>query len=93
MTDALKKILSILSPQERRQAMWLIGAILLISIIDVTGIASTLPFMATLANTRERDHHEAMADIFNSFDRGTEQRFMGMLVTKSFSGSPSTGTK
>ena len=36
-------------------------------------------FMATLSNTSQRDHHEAMADIFNTFDRGTEQRFMGML--------------
>ena len=36
-------------------------------------------FMATLSNTRQRDQHELMADVFNSFDRGTEQRFMGML--------------
>ena len=36
-------------------------------------------FMATLANTRQRDRHKAMAEIFNSFDRGTEKRFMGML--------------
>lgn len=36
-------------------------------------------FMATLANTRQRDQHEMMAEIFNSFDRGTEQRFMDML--------------
>jgi len=36
-------------------------------------------FMATLSNARTRNTHEAMADIFNSFDRGTEQRFMGML--------------
>ena len=36
-------------------------------------------FMATLSNTRQRDQHELMAEIFNNFDRGTEQRFMGML--------------
>ena len=36
-------------------------------------------FMATLTNTRQRDQHEMMAEIFNSFDRGTEQRFMDML--------------
>ena len=35
--------------------------------------------MATLSNTRQRDQHELMAEIFNNFDRGTEQRFMGML--------------
>ena len=36
-------------------------------------------FMATLSNARQRDTHEAMADVFNSLDRGTEQRFMGLL--------------
>ena len=40
-------------------------------------------FMATLSNARQRDTHEAMAEIFNSFDRGTEQRFMGMLEERS----------
>ena len=36
-------------------------------------------FMSTLSNTHQRDHHESMAEIFNNFDRNTEQRFMGML--------------
>ena len=36
-------------------------------------------FMTTLSNTHQRDQHESMADIFNNFDRNTEQRFMGML--------------
>ena len=40
-------------------------------------------FMVTLSNTRQRDQHELMADIFNNFDRGTEQRFMGMLEERS----------
>ncbi len=40
-------------------------------------------FMVTLANTRQRDQHEMMADIFNNFDRASEQRFMGMLEERS----------
>ena len=36
-------------------------------------------FMSNLAHTARRDSHEMMADIFNSFDRNTETRFMGAL--------------
>lgn len=36
-------------------------------------------FMSTLSHTRRRDSHEQMADIFNSFDRQTEARFITNL--------------
>jgi len=36
-------------------------------------------FMSNLSQTRRRDSHELMADIFNNFDRQTETRFMTAL--------------
>ena len=36
-------------------------------------------FMSNLARTNRRDSHEMMAEIFNSLDRMTEQRFIGAL--------------
>jgi flagellar motor switch protein FliG len=36
-------------------------------------------FMSSLSQTRRRDAHEQMAEIFNSFDRQTETRFMTAL--------------
>ncbi|CAN7582640.1 flagellar motor switch protein FliG [Phenylobacterium sp. LjRoot225] len=36
-------------------------------------------FMSNLARTSKRDSHELMADIFNSFDRQTESRFITAL--------------
>src|SRR3954469_12732808 len=36
-------------------------------------------FMSNLSQTRKRDAHEVMAEIFNSFDRQTETRFMTAL--------------
>jgi flagellar motor switch protein FliG len=36
-------------------------------------------FMSNLARTQRRDAHEMMAEIFNSFDRSTEGRFMTAL--------------
>ncbi len=44
-------------------------------------IESTLrvEFMSTLSHTQKRDSHEMMADVFNSFDRQTETRFLTAL--------------
>jgi flagellar motor switch protein FliG len=36
-------------------------------------------FMSNLARTSKRDSHEAMAEIFNNFDRQTEARFIAAL--------------
>jgi flagellar motor switch protein FliG len=36
-------------------------------------------FMSNLSQTRRRDAHEAMAEIFNNFDRQTETRFLTAL--------------
>jgi len=36
-------------------------------------------FMSNLARTSRRDSHEMMAEIFNSFDRNTETRFLAAL--------------
>ena len=44
-------------------------------------IESTLrtEFMSTLSHSKRRDSHEQMAEIFNSFDRQTEARFITTL--------------
>jgi len=39
-------------------------------------------FMSNIARTSKRDSHELMAEIFNSFDRQTEARFIGALEGK-----------
>ncbi len=36
-------------------------------------------FMSNLSQTRRRDAHEAMAEVFNNFDRQTETRFLTAL--------------
>jgi flagellar motor switch protein FliG len=40
-------------------------------------------FMSNLARTSKRDAHEQMADIFNNFDRTTENRFLTALEDRS----------
>jgi flagellar motor switch protein FliG len=47
----------------------------------IEGVEETLrtEFMSSLSQTRRRDAHEAMAEIFNNFDRSTETRFITAL--------------
>jgi flagellar motor switch protein FliG len=47
----------------------------------IEGVEETLrtEFMSNLSQTRRRDAHEAMAEIFNNFDRSTETRFITAL--------------
>jgi len=48
-------------------------------ILDKIEATLRTEFMSTLAHTKRRDSHEQMADIFNSFDRQTEARFLTTL--------------
>src|ERR1039458_5299108 len=47
----------------------------------IDGVEETLrtEFMTNLSQTRRRDAHEAMAEVFNNFDRATETRFLTAL--------------
>ena len=45
-----KKILFILSNNEKRQAIFLLLMILVMAFLDMLGVASILPFMAVLTN-------------------------------------------
>lgn len=44
-------------------------------------------FMSTLSHTQRRDSHEQMAEIFNSFDRQTEARFITTLEERDREGA------
>ena len=48
-------------------------------ILDKIEATLRTEFMSNLARTSKRDSHEMMADMFNSFDRQTEARFIGAL--------------
>ena len=46
----VRKLLDLLTPPERKQALVLLAMILLMALLDMAGIASIVPFMAVLAN-------------------------------------------
>lgn len=48
-------------------------------ILDKIEETLRIEFMSNLARTSKQDSHELMADIFNNFDRQTENRFLAAL--------------
>ena len=52
-------------------------------ILDKVEQTLRIEFMSNLARTQKRDAHEMMADIFNNFDRQTENRFLTSLEERS----------
>jgi len=52
-------------------------------ILDKVEQTLRVEFMSNLARTAKRDAHEMMADIFNNFDRQTENRFITSLEERS----------
>jgi flagellar motor switch protein FliG len=52
-------------------------------ILDKVEQTLRVEFMSNLARTSKRDAHEMMADIFNNFDRQTENRFLTSLEERS----------
>ena len=52
-------------------------------ILDKVEQTLRVEFMSNLARTQKRDAHEMMADIFNNFDRQTENRFITSLEERS----------
>ena len=48
--QTFKKLLNLLTVRERKSAVFLLGMILIMALIDMIGVASILPFMAVLTN-------------------------------------------
>ena len=48
--QTFKKLLFLLTPHERKRAGLLLIMLLIMSLLDMTGVASILPFMAVLTN-------------------------------------------
>ena len=64
-----KKILFLLSSQERKQVTFLMFMILIMAILDTIGVASILPFMAVLTNPSLIETNIFLKSIFNTLTK------------------------
>lgn len=78
----LRKMLDLLSPQERKRAYLLLGMILVMALVDMIGVASIMPFMAVLANPELVETNPLLNRAFlvaNQFGAETVEHFLFVL--------------
>ena len=84
--NRIKKIFSILTPRERRNAGLLFVMILMMALLDMIGVASILPFMAVLTNPEIIETNIILRKMFQAsgiFKIETREQFifgLGILV-------------
>jgi ABC-type multidrug transport system fused ATPase/permease subunit len=65
MINTLKKLLYLITIKERKNAAFLLLMIILVSLVDLMGIASILPFMAVVTNQSLIETNEVLKFFFN----------------------------
>ena len=81
-----KKIIFLLTSNERKKAFLLFLMILVMAILDMIGVASILPFMAVLMNPEIIETNQILYSIFKILDNfgiNNDQQFLfylGLLV-------------
>ena len=78
-----KKILRLLSPEEKRRTYFLLFMILVMALLDVMGVASIMPFMALLADpsvTEENTYLQAIYIGLSFEDKSSFLFFVGGAV-------------
>ncbi len=79
----LKKLLYLLSAQERKKAILLLIMILVMAILDTVGVASILPFIAVLSNPDLVQSNEILSKLYEIGNFQNNQDFffsLGLLV-------------
>jgi ABC-type multidrug transport system fused ATPase/permease subunit len=87
MVDTFRKVLRLLTAQERRRAVLLLGLIFVNALLAVVGVASILPFMAVLANpevVQTNDYLHAAYEFFGFRDTRDFLFFLGVIVFVAF---------
>lgn len=75
----LRRILDLLSPHERRRAYLLLGMVLMMALLETVGVASIMPFMATLANPGVIETNKYLAAAYETLGFTDPQKFLFFL--------------
>ncbi len=81
--STIKKILSLLTPRERRKGYLIFFMIILMALLDAVGVASIMPFMAVLGNPEVVETNRYLVFIYDFFGFTDPNRFLfflGLLV-------------
>jgi len=80
----IKKLLNILTPQEKRKSLYLLLMIIVMAFFDMVGVASILPFMAVLADPGVIETNNLINFLYNFFSFKDEKSFFIFLSSLVF---------
>jgi ABC-type multidrug transport system fused ATPase/permease subunit len=75
----IRKLLSLLTPQERARAALLVGMMLIMALLDAVGVASIMPFIAVLSNPELVHTNVWLSRLQRMLGTSNEQDFLFML--------------
>jgi len=75
----IRKFLSLLDPNEKKHAAFLLCIILLSAIFDVIGVASIMPFIAVLANQQLIENNSILNSAYAFFNFKSKKDFLFVL--------------
>ena len=68
MFQNLKKLLYLLTAQERKGSGYLLTMIIIMALLDMMGVASIMPFMAVLTNPQLVETNEVLIFMFQRLE-------------------------
>ena len=79
MIESYQKLWAILDTRERRNALLLLGLMILMGVFDVAGIASIMPFIAVVSDPGFVQRNEWLAWVYQALDFSDVQEFLWFL--------------
>ena len=84
MIDTIRKLRDLLDARERRNALLLFAMMLVMGLLEVTGVASIMPFIAVVANPDVIKTNVFLAKVYKLLDFSNAQSFLLFLGTVVF---------
>ena len=83
MLAIIKKLISLLTHQEKRRAIYLMAMMFIMGLLDTAGVASIMPFIAVLVDQQLVQTNRALSFLYSAFGFSQLQNFLfalGVLV-------------
>jgi ATP-binding cassette, subfamily B, bacterial PglK len=84
LLDTFRKLRSLLNPREQRQALLLLGLMLVVGLVEMVGIASIFPLIAVLSDPTLIDTNPWLNWAYHTFGFSTANSFYVFLATVVF---------
>lgn len=84
MYATIKKILGLLTLQERKRGLWVLAMLVIMALLETAGIASLMPFLAVLGDQAVIERNQYLAFVYARFNFVSVDAFLIALASAAF---------